>query len=95
VSNPFSGFVLLGAALVSSPAIHAAVVEGTMSYETALVRFAVAWAVVWVGVSVLGSIGDSAGAPQPEVPRSLPGVDGPVPVRPAELHREDPPTVVR
>ena len=94
MSNPFSGLVLLGAGLLRSPALHAAVVAGTMAYETALVRFAVAWAVVWVGVSVLGSIGDSVSTPQPQVPRSLPGVDGPVPVRPAELHREDPPAVV-
>jgi hypothetical protein len=93
VSNPLSGFVLLGAALVSSPALHAALVAGTMSYETALVRFAVAWVVVWVGVSLLGSIGGSAGGAQPEVPRALPGVGGPVPVRSAEL-RDDPPTVV-
>ncbi len=93
MSNPFSGLVLLGAGLLSSPALYAAGVAGTMAYETALIRFAVAWAVVWVGISVLGSIGDSAGTPQPEVPRSLPGVDGPVSVRPAELH-QDPPTLV-
>ncbi|WP_148575469.1 hypothetical protein [Nocardioides caldifontis] len=93
MSNPFSGLVLLGAGLVSSPAIYAAVVDGTLALETALVRFLVAWAVVWVGFSVLGSIGDTSGSAQPEVPRSLPAVDGPVPVRPAEL-RDDPPTAV-
>ena len=93
MSNPFSGLVLAGAALLSSPALHAAVVEGTMAYQTAGIRFAVAWAVVWVGFSILGSIGSTPGPVPPEVPRSLPGVDGPVPVRPAEL-REDPPTVV-
>ena len=94
MSNPFSGFVLAGAALLSSPAIFAAVVEGTMAYDTAGIRFLVAWAVVWVGVSVLASIGSTSPTPGPEVPQSLPGLDGPVPVRAAELHREDPPTVV-
>jgi hypothetical protein len=88
VSSPFSGFVLLGAALVSSPAIHAAVVEATMSYETALIRFAVAWVVVWIGVSMISSIGSASTPTQPVVPRSLPGVDGPVSVRPAELHTD-------
>ena len=87
MSSPFSGYVLLGAALFSSPAIHAAVVE-TMSYEAALIRFAVAWVVVWIGVSMISSIGSTPTPTQPVVPRSLPGVDGPVSVRPAELHSD-------
>ena len=86
MSSPFSGIVLLGAVVLSSPAIHGAAVALTMSYETALIRFAVAWVVVWIGVSMLSSIGGSPVDQRPEVPRSLPGVDGPVPVRPAELH---------
>ena len=86
--SPFSGWVLAGAALFSSPAWHAALVTGTLSLETAAVRFGIALVVVWVGLSMLSSLvrGTSpAPAPAADVPHSLPGVDGPLPVRPAEV----------
>jgi hypothetical protein len=86
--SPFSGWVLGGAALCSSPAWHAALLAGTMSLETAAVRSGIALLVVWLGLSMLGSLvhGTSA-APSPShtVPHSLPGVDGPLPVRPADV----------
>ena len=86
--SPFSGWVLGGAALFSSPAWHAALVTGTLPLETAAVRFGIALVVVWVGLSMLSSLvhGTSpAPTPAEPVPHSLPGVDGPLPVRPAEV----------
>jgi hypothetical protein len=88
--SPFSGWVVGGAALVSSPAWHAALVAGTMPVETAAVRFGIALLVAWVGLSMLASLvqGTSpAAAPDAAEPppHSLPGVDGPLPVRPAEV----------
>ena len=54
--NPFSGWVLGGAAVFSSPALHAAFVAGTLSYETAALRFAIAQVVVWGGLCLLTSL---------------------------------------
>ncbi len=90
--SPLSGWVLGGAALFSSPAWHAALVAGTLSLETAAVRFGIAALVVWVGLSMLGSLvqGTSPPPPPPDPPpHALPGADGPLPVRPASV---DPPT---
>jgi hypothetical protein len=88
--SPFSGWVLAGAALFSSPAWHAALVTGTMTLETAATRFGIAVVVVWVGLSMLSSLvhGTSAAPAESDaVPHSLPGVEGPLPVRPAEVDR--------
>ena len=54
--SPFSGWVLAGAALFSSPAWHAALVTETLPLETAAMRFGIALVVVWVGLSMLGSL---------------------------------------
>jgi hypothetical protein len=92
--NPFSGWVLGGATLFSSPALYSALVAGALPLETAAVRFGIALVVVWVGLSMLtslvkGTSPPAAGASGPDtVPHSLPKVDGPVPVRPADV---DPP----
>lgn len=88
MSSPFNPVVFGGAALLSSPALYAAF-EMTMSYEAALVRFAVAWLVAWIGVSMLASVGGSPVDGAPTVPHSLPGIDGPLQVRPAELNGGD------
>ena len=86
--NPFSGWVLGGAALLSSPAWHAALVVGTLPLETAAVRFGIAYVVVWVGLSMLSSLVQGTSPTPPDaVPHS--GVEGPLPVRPPEL---DPPS---
>ena len=90
--NPLSGLVLGSGALLASPALWAAFVDGTMSMETAVVRFAVAVLVSWIGFSLLASL--VAGTAEPgvsadEVPRVLPGIDGPVPVRGAVLDAKD------
>jgi hypothetical protein len=72
--SPFSGWVLAGAALFSSPAWHAALVTGTLPLETAVVRFGIALVVVWVGLSMLGSLvkGTSPAPARPEVPDGPP-----------------------
>jgi hypothetical protein len=68
--SPFSGWVLAGAALFSSPAWHAALVTETLPLETAATRFGIALVVVWVGLSMLGSLVRST---------------SPAPVRPDEV----------
>jgi hypothetical protein len=89
--SPFSGWVLGGAALFSSPALHAALVAGTLPLETAAVRFGTALVVAWVGLSMLTSLvrGTSAPPEPSTVPTQvLAGMDGPLPVGAAEV---DPP----
>lgn len=48
--------VLVLGGLVSSPALMAAFVDHTLPVQTALVRFAVACLVCWVGLSLLDSM---------------------------------------
>lgn len=88
MSSPFSAPVLGLGALVSSPALYAALVEATLPLETAMIRFAVAAVVIWVGLSLLEALLESTApkeAPGETAPRALPGVSGPLPVRPAQL----------
>jgi hypothetical protein len=83
--SPFSGWVLGGAALFSSPAWHAALVTGTLTLETAATRFGIALVVVWVGLSMLSSLVRGTSAPpersDPD-PHAMAGVAGPA--RPAD-----------
>jgi hypothetical protein len=80
--SPFSGWVLAGAALFSSPAWHAALVTETLPLETAVTRFGIALVVVWVGLSMLGSLVRST-SPGP-LRDPLPPVEGQVTTHPAE-----------
>jgi hypothetical protein len=80
--SPFSGWVLAGAALFSSPAWHAALVTETLPLETAVARFGIALVVVWVGLSMLGSLVRST-SPAP-VRDPSPPVEGQVTTHPAE-----------
>jgi hypothetical protein len=83
--SPFSGWVLAGAAVSSSPAWHAALVTGTLSLETAAMRFGTALVVVWVGLSMLGSLVHGT-SPRPVRPDPDPQVqDGAPPVPPAPV----------
>lgn len=50
---PLNGLVLGAAALVSSPALWAGFVDGTMPVDVALTRFLLAVGVCWAGLSVL------------------------------------------
>jgi hypothetical protein len=86
VASPFSGWVLGTGALVASPALRAAFLDGTLPLSTAVLRLAIAVVVCWVGLSLLGALLSETSAPESqeeETPRSLPGVDGPLPVRAA------------
>jgi hypothetical protein len=92
MTSPFSGLVLGSGALLASPALWAALVEGTMSMDTATVRLVVAVLVSWVGLSLVGSLLDGTTAPTPPsegAPRALPGIEGPIPVRGAVVETQD------
>ncbi len=56
MTSPFSGWVLGVAAILTLPALQAAFLDGTMSMQTALIRFGIAALVVWLGVSLLESL---------------------------------------
>ena len=83
MTSPFSGLVLGSGALLASPALWAAFVDGSMAMDTAIVRLVVAVLVSWIGLSLLMSLldGTAPETPTGEVPRALPGIDGPIPVR--------------
>ena len=54
--SPLSGPVLASAALVSSPALWAALVDQTMSPETAFVRYLVCVGLVWAAFSAFAML---------------------------------------
>ena len=54
--SPLSLPVLGGAAVMSSPALYGAFVDGTTTMETALTRFLICAALCWVGFSALTSL---------------------------------------
>ena len=92
MTSPFSGLVLGSGALLASPALWAAFVDGSMSTDTAIVRLVVAVLVSWIGLSLLMSLLDGTAAPEiqaNEAPRALPGIDGPIPVRGAVVDSQD------
>lgn len=64
--SPVSAPVLGGAALVSSPALWRALVEGTASPQVAMTRYLVSVLICW---AVLGFVAMLVGpAPRPETP---------------------------
>jgi hypothetical protein len=76
--------VLLGAAVVTAPAFYDALVVGTTSTETALLRFAIACLLVWVALGVVSMLvgptpraGLAAGAATADEPVEDTRVDGP------------------
>ncbi len=94
MTSPFSGLVLGSGALLASPALWDAFAEGTLPVQTAVVRLLVAVLVSWVGFSLLQSLVSQTGDAMTDgddVPRSLPGVDGPIPVRGAVIDSQDEP----
>ncbi len=70
MTSPFSPTVLGLGALLSSPALLASFVDGTLPVQTGLVRFGVAVLVCWVGLSLLDALlhGTSAQPVQDEPP---------------------------
>ncbi|GAA1796489.1 hypothetical protein GCM10009795_047400 [Nocardioides hankookensis] len=58
--SPFSWPVLIGTLLVSSPALYAAQVSGTLSPDVALVRLLICMAGVWLVCAVVASLVEGA-----------------------------------
>lgn len=54
--SPLSWPVLIGSAVVSSPALWAGMVEGTMPLDVALTRFLIALAASWVAISLAAEL---------------------------------------
>ena len=63
--SPLSSPVLVGAALVSSPALWAAFVEGSTSPETALVRYLICAGLCWAAFAFFSML---VGPPPRPVP---------------------------
>lgn len=68
--SPVSGPVLVGAAIVSSPALWAALVDGTMSPETAFVRYFICVGLCWVAFAIFAMLV----GPPPRPPSEPPNV---------------------
>lgn len=66
--TPFSWPVLLGAAVIASPALWAAGVAGTLSPDVALVRVVLCVLGTWAALSVIGSL--AAGALEADATRA-------------------------
>lgn len=92
MASPFSGVVMGSGAVLASPALYDAFVVGTLPIQTAITRLLVAVLVTWVGLSMLQMLvsqtGETPAGPD-DVPRSLPGIDGPMPVRGAVIDAHD------
>lgn len=63
MTSPLTTFVIGGGALLASPALYAGFVAGTLPMGSALVRFAVAVLVVWIGVTALRTLVDGTSEP--------------------------------
>ena len=58
--NLLSWPVIIGAVVVGSPALWAALVEGTLSLDVALMRVGLCGVGIWVVLSVITSLGSEA-----------------------------------
>lgn len=58
--NLLSWPVIIGAVVVGSPALWAALVDGTLSMDVALMRVGVCGVAVWIVMSVVASLGSQA-----------------------------------
>ena len=63
MTSPLSPSVIGLGALLSSPALFASFVDGTLPLETGLIRFGVAMLVCWVGLSLLDMLLNATSAP--------------------------------
>jgi hypothetical protein len=63
MTSPLSPTVLALGALLSSPALIASFVDGSLPLETGLVRFGVACLVAWIGLSLLDTLLHATSAP--------------------------------
>jgi hypothetical protein len=73
--NPFSPLVLLGAAVISSPALWGAFVDGTIAVDAALTRYLVVVLITWACLSVVSSYAWSPTKPL-AAKESSPGTKG-------------------
>lgn len=64
--SPLSLPVLGGAAVVSSPALWGALVDGTTTTQAALTRYLVSVAVCWAVLAFVAMLVGPASAPEPE-----------------------------
>ena|SRR3712207_6552923 len=93
MAGPFSGWALGAGAVLASPALVAALVDGTLPLPTAVLKLVVAVVISSVGLSLLGALLAQTSGPSSEpeeAPRSLPGVEGPLPVRAAAVDPQPP-----
>ncbi|MFC7496483.1 MULTISPECIES: hypothetical protein [unclassified Nocardioides] len=58
--SPLSWPVLIGTLLIGSPALYAAQVSGTLSFDVAVVRLLICMAGVWLACSVVASLTEGA-----------------------------------
>ena len=58
--NLLSWPVIIGAVVIGSPALWAALVDGTLSTDVALMRVGVCGVAVWIVLSVVASLGSQA-----------------------------------
>ncbi len=63
MTSPFSPTVIGLGALISSPALFAAFVDGTLPVQTGVIRFGVALLVCWIGLSLLDTLLHATSAP--------------------------------
>jgi hypothetical protein len=54
--SPLSGGVLLGSAVVASPALWAGLVDGTMPLDVALTRYLIVLVICWAAISVVADL---------------------------------------
>jgi len=58
--NLLSWPVIIGAVVIGSPALWAALVDGTLSTDVALMRVGVCGVGIWIVLSVVASLGSQA-----------------------------------
>ena len=58
--NLLSWPVIIGAVVIGSPALWAALVDGTLSTDVALMRIGVCGVGIWIVLSVVASLGSQA-----------------------------------
>ncbi len=84
MTSPFSPMVLGLGALLSSPALFAAFVDGTLPLETGVIRFGVAMLVCWIGLSMLDTLLQATSAPA--APQEQPPIEATQVLPPVDQH---------
>jgi hypothetical protein len=78
--SPLSGPVLVGAAIVSAPALWGAVVDGTTTPQTAALRYLVCVVICWAALAVVAMLV----GPAPRVPVTTAGETRETPAAPED-----------